>query len=98
MVRKKNDIEIYSTLNEGKSVVVERFIGPLKSKIYKYMASISKNVCIDKLDEIVDKYSNTYHRTITRMLLVILKVKKLLERFTKKNCKKQIKESLELKK
>ena len=60
----KNGIEMYSTHNEGKSVVEERFIRTFKNKIYKYMTSISKNVCIDKLDDIVDEYSNTYHRTI----------------------------------
>ena len=54
---------MYSTHNEGKSVVAERFIRTLKSKIYKYMTSISKNVYIDKLD-IVDEYNNTYHTTI----------------------------------
>ena len=59
-----NDIVIYSTHNEGKSVVAERFIRTLKSKIYKYMTSISKNVYIDKLDDIVDEYNNTYHTTI----------------------------------
>ena len=59
-----NDIEIYSTHIEGKSVIAERFVGILKNKIYKYMNSISKNVYIDKLDDIVNKYSNTYHRTI----------------------------------
>ena len=59
-----NDIVTYSTHNEGKSVVAERFIRTLKSKIYKYMTSISKNVYIDKLDDIVDKYNNTYHTTI----------------------------------
>ena len=160
---------MYSTHNEGKPVVVERFLRTVKNKIYKYMDSISKNVYIDKLDDIVNKYNNTYHRTIKikstgvksstyidsskeinnkdpkfkigdivriskhknifakgyllnwseevfvinkvknllpwtysvdffRGLLVILKAKKLLERFTKKNCKKQIKKSLELKK
>ena len=51
-----NDIVMYSTHNEGKSVVAERFIRTIKSKIYKYMTSISKNVYIDKLDDIVDKY------------------------------------------
>ena len=56
----KNDIGIYSTHNEGKSVVAERFIRTLKNKIYKYMASISKNVSIDKLTDIVNKYNNTY--------------------------------------
>ena len=99
------------------------------------MTLISKNLSIDKLDDIVNKY-NTYHNTIKmkpvdvksstyigsskeindkdpkfkvgdtvrislcheHMLLVILKAKRLLERFMKKNCKKQIKKSLELKK
>ena len=59
-----NDIVMYSTHNEGKSVVAERFIKTLKSKIYKYMTSISKNVYIDKLDDIVDEYNNTYHTEI----------------------------------
>ena len=53
-----------STNNEGKSVVAERFIRTLKSKIYKHMTSISKNVYIDKLDDIVNKNNNTYHTTI----------------------------------
>ena len=55
---------MYSIHNEGKSVVAERFIRTLKNKIYKYMTSISKNVYIDKLDDIVDEYNNTYHKTI----------------------------------
>ena len=154
--QEKNDIEMYSTHNEGKSIVVDRFTRTLKNKIYKYMTSISKNVYIDKLDDIANKYNNIYHSTIKmkpldvksntiltllkRMikilnlklmklleyanikrllqlglkkflrskklktlcrghtLLMILKAKKLLERFTKKNYKKQIKKSLELKK
>ena len=58
---KDNDIEMYSTNNEGKSVIAERFIRALKNKIYKYMTSISKNVYIDKLDDIVKKYNNTYY-------------------------------------
>ena len=61
---KDNDIEMYSIHNEGKSVVAERFIRTLKTKIYKYMTSVSKNVYIDKLDDIVGEYNNTYHRTI----------------------------------
>ena len=44
---------MYSTHNEGKSVVAERFIRTLKNKIDKYMTSVSKNVYIDKLDDIV---------------------------------------------
>ena len=59
-----NDIVMYSTHNDGKSVVAERFIKILKNKIYKYMTSISKNVYIDKLDDIVNEYNNTYRRTI----------------------------------
>ena len=59
-----NDIVMYSTHNKGKSVVAERFIRTLKSKIYKYMTSISENVYIDKLDDMVDEYNNTYHTTI----------------------------------
>ena len=60
----ENDIVMYSTHNEGKSVVAERFIRTIKSKSYKYMTSISKNVYIDKLDDIVDEYNNTYNTTI----------------------------------
>ena len=145
----KNAVEMYSTHNEGKSVAAERFIRTLKNKVYKYMTSISKNMYIDKLDDVVNKYNNTYHSTIKmkpvdvksntyidsskeiddkdskfkvsdivriskyksifakgyanwseevfvikklktlcrgHMLLVILKAKKLLERFTKNNC------------
>ena len=52
---KKKDIEMYSTHNEGKSVVAERFIWILKNKIYKYMTSVFKNVYINKLGDI-DKY------------------------------------------
>ena len=61
---KDNDIEMYSIHNEGKPVVAERFIRTLKTKIYKYMTSIPKNVYSDKLDDIVIEYNNTYHRTI----------------------------------
>ena len=60
----KNDIEMYSTRNVGKSVIAERFIRALKNKIYKYMTSVSKNVYIYKLDDIVNKKNNTYHSII----------------------------------
>ena len=60
----KNDIEMHSTHNEGKSVVAEKFAGTLKNKIYKYMTPISKNGYTNKLDDIVKKYNNTYHSTI----------------------------------
>ena len=55
---------MYSIHNEEKSVVAERSFRTLKTKIYKYMTSISKNVYINKLDDIVNEYNNTYHRTI----------------------------------
>ena len=55
---------MYSTYNEGKSVVAERFIRTLKNKIFKHMTAISKNVYFDVLDDIVDKYNNTIHKTI----------------------------------
>ena len=153
---------MYSIHNEGKSVVAERFIRALKTKIYKYMTSVSKTVYIDKLDDIVSEYNNTYHRTIKvkpvdvkdntyidfkkevndkdpkfkvgdhviiskykifllkdthqirlkkflllaklkilfhgHMLLMISMVKKLLERFMKRNYKRLIKNNLECKK
>ena len=73
MVLRDIDIEMYSIHSEGKSVVAERFIGTLKNKIFKYMTAISKNVYIDKLDDIVGEYNNTYHRAI-KMKPVVLKI------------------------
>ena len=55
---------MYSIYNEGKSVAAERFIRTLKNKIYKYMTLISTNGYIAKLDNIINKYNNTYHRKI----------------------------------
>ena len=55
-----NDIEIYSTHNEGKSVAAARFIRTLKNKIYKYMTLVCKNICLDELGDIIDVYNNTY--------------------------------------
>ena len=55
---------MYSAYNEGKSVVAERFTRTLKNKFFKYMAAISKNIYFDTLEDIVDKYNNTVHRTI----------------------------------
>ena len=61
---KDDSIEMYSKHNDWKSVVAERFIRTIKNKTYKYMTSITKNVYIDKLDDIVHEYNNTYHGTI----------------------------------
>ena len=52
---------MYSAYNEGKSVIAERFIRTLKNEIYKYLTSVPKNVFIHKLDDIVNKYNNTYN-------------------------------------
>ena len=61
---KDNVIEMYSINNGEKSVVAKRFIRTLKNKIYKHMTVVSKNVYIDKLNDIVNEYNHTYHRTI----------------------------------
>ena len=54
---------MYSTYDEEKSAVAERFIRTLKNKIFKHMTAVSKNIYFDDLNDIVDNYSNTYHRT-----------------------------------
>ena len=93
---------MYSIHNEGKSVVAERFIRTIKNKIYKYMTSISKNVYIDKLDDIVNEYNNTYHRTIKmkpNLKLVIMKEYQNTKTFLLKAIIKIVlKKSLSLKK
>ena len=55
---------MYWTFKEGKSVVAERFIGTLKNKIFKHITAIQANIYFDVLDNIVNKYNNTVHRTI----------------------------------
>ena len=55
---------MYSTYNEGKSVVRERFIRTLKNKLYKHMTATGKNVYYDVLDDVVNEYNNTKHSTI----------------------------------
>ena len=59
-----NDIIMYSTYNEGKSVADERFIRTLKNQLYKHMTATGKNVYYDVLDDVVNKYSSTKHSTI----------------------------------
>ena len=75
---------MYLINNEGKLVVAERFIRTLKTKIYKYMTSVSKNVYIDKLDDMVDEDNNTYHKTI-KMKSVNLKDNTYIDFFKKVN-------------
>ena len=82
---KDNDIIMYSTHNEGKSVVAERFIRTLKNKIYKHKTAISKNLYFDVLDDIVDEYNNTYHRIIkkkpmSKVILLLNIMKNLMKK------------------
>ena len=63
-ILKINSIEMYSTYNEGKSAVAERFIRTLENKIFKDMTAVSKNISFYVLTDIVNKYNNTVHRTI----------------------------------
>ena len=60
----ENDIIMYSTNNKGKCVIAERFIRTFKTKTYKCMTSISKNMYIDKLDDTVKEYNNKYRTSI----------------------------------
>ena len=59
-----NDINMYSTYNEGKSAVAERFIRTLKDKLYIHMTATGKNVYYDVLEDLINKYNNTEHSTI----------------------------------
>ena len=79
-----NDIEVYSAHNKGKSIVAERFVRILKNQIYKYLTSVSKNVYVDKLDDIVNKYNNTY--SAIKMKPVDVKLSTYID-FDKKNNK-----------
>ena len=79
-----NDIEVYSAHNKGKSIVAERFVRILKNQIYKYLTSVSKNVYVDKLDDIVNKYNNTY--SAVKMKPVDVKLSTYID-FDKKNNK-----------
>ena len=67
---KIKNIEIFSTNNEGKSVFAERFFRTLKNKIVKHMTAVSKNDYFDVLDNIVDKYNNTIHRSIKLNVII----------------------------
>ena len=59
-----SNIEIYSTHNKGKAITAEMFIKTLKNEIYKHMSVVSKDLYIDRQDHIVNKYKNTYHKTM----------------------------------
>ena len=72
-----NDINMYSTYNEGKSVVAERFIRTLKNKLYKHMTATGKNVYYDVLENVVNKYINTKHSTIKMKPIDVKKNKRV---------------------
>ena len=72
-----NDINMYSTYNEGKSVVAERFIRTLRNKLYKHMTATGKNVYYDVLDDVVNKYNNTKHSSIKMKLIDVKNNKKV---------------------
>ena len=78
---KINNTEMYSTYNERKSVVAESLIRTLKNKIFRHMAAVSKKIYFDVLEDIVNKYNNTVHRTINQLTLhpiVMLNTMKIL--------------------
>ena len=75
-----------SIQNEGKSVIGKRFIRTLKNTICKYMTSISKDIYVDKLDDIVDKYNNAYHSTI-KMKPIDVKLSTYIQSSKEKNNK-----------
>ena len=70
---KNNNIEMYSIHNKGKSVVAKRFIKTLRPKIYKYMTSVSKNVYIDKLDDIANE-----NELMLKMIHILAQCKALM--------------------
>ena len=66
-----NETEMYSTHNEAKFVVAEQFVRNFKIKFYRHMNVVSKNVCINKIDGIVDRYNKAYQKTIKKMKLLM---------------------------
>ena len=97
---KINNIEMYSTYNEGKSVVAERFIRTLKNKIFKHMTTISKNVYFDVLDDIVNKYNNTVHGTIKMKTIDVMEdsYAECNENFNKKDPKFKVGDHIKISK
>ena len=74
---------MYSTYKKRKSVVVEKFMRTLRNKVYKYITSTSKNMYVDKLDDIVNKYNNAYYSTM-KMKAADLKLSTYID-FNKEN-------------
>ena len=87
---KENNIEIYSTHNEEKSVISERFIKTFKDEIDNHMTTNSKNLCFDVLNDTVDESNNTYHRTIkmkpmSKVILLLNIMKNLMKKILNLN-------------
>ena len=83
-----NDIIMYSTYNEGKSVVAERFIRTLKNKLYKHMTATGKNVYYDVLDDVVNKYNNTKHSNIKMKPIDVKNNKRVyIDEYNEKDCR-----------
>ena len=76
---------MYSTYKKRKSVVVEKFMRTFRNKVYKYITSTSKNMYVDKLDDIVNKYNNAYYSTM-KMKAADLKLSTYID-FNKENDK-----------
>ena len=79
-----NDIIMYSTFNEGKSVVVERFIRTLKNKLHKHMTATGKNVYFDIFDNAVNEYNNNRHNTIKMKPIKMIIIEYILMSIIKK--------------
>ena len=61
-----NDILLYSRYNEAKSVIAEEFIKTWKGKSYIKMAANDNKCYLGYLIKLVDKYKNTYYRSISK--------------------------------
>ena len=88
-----NDILIYSTHNEGKSVIAERFIKTLKYKIYKRMTVNDSKSFFPYFNKLVDQYNNTYIILLIRnhlMAIIVLQLKILIQILKLPNLKQMI--------
>ena len=65
----KNDVLMYSTHNEAKSVIIERFVKTLKAKLYKKMTANDSKSYFNQLHKLVNQYNNSYHHSINKKLI-----------------------------
>ena len=64
-----NNMLMYSTHNEGNSLIAVRFIRILKSKIYEKVTANDSKSYLPYLNKLVDQYNNTYHHSINKKLI-----------------------------